>query len=325
MMRKKVPDIGYTGVCWVDAFTCMYRLYLDFIEHDQAGIGDGWEREIREYIRPVFPAFDLNAYIYGEANSVERQMDVLLNIIGAVSEDYLQVRLSVVWQNASEKQLTMKAMFDEGWKAVTFGSDQIMMDWCRKRFEEGYWMGNPVRGIGPDSVKFLMGDLKAELRRTPEGMDLYLSKEGTRVQSLRLMSRERRWATAGGRKSGQSSHSLCWRTDTQWSMGCLARMICRLCICGRMASCTAESAGVQCPIRRIMRCAGKESLCPQPCLWHPCRRRSLRRLTSKRTLGCDTLPGVLPSFLTKKCGEGWSCLPGASLRAGSVPEPMPGP
>ena len=81
MMRKKVPDIGYTGVCWVDAFTCMYRLYLDFI---------------REYIRPVFPAFDLNAYIYGEANSVERQMDVLLNIIGAVSEDYLQVRLSVV-------------------------------------------------------------------------------------------------------------------------------------------------------------------------------------------------------------------------------------
>ena len=41
-------------------------------------------------------------------------------------------------------------------------------------------------------------------------------------------------------------------------MGCLARMICRLCICGRMASCTAESAGVQCPIRRIMRCAGKE-------------------------------------------------------------------
>lgn len=64
MMRKKVPDIGYTGVCWVDAFTCMYRLYLDFIEHDQAGIGDGWEREIREYIRPVFPAFDLNAYIY---------------------------------------------------------------------------------------------------------------------------------------------------------------------------------------------------------------------------------------------------------------------
>ena len=87
-------------------------------------------------------------------------MDVLLNIIGAVSEDYLQVRLSVVWQNASEKQLTMKAMFDEGWKAVTFGSDQIMMDWCRKRFEEGYWMGNPVRGIGPDSVKFLMGDLK---------------------------------------------------------------------------------------------------------------------------------------------------------------------
>ena len=24
MMRKKVPDIGYTGVCWVDAFTCMY-------------------------------------------------------------------------------------------------------------------------------------------------------------------------------------------------------------------------------------------------------------------------------------------------------------
>ena len=37
MMRKKVPDIGYTGVCWVDAFTCMYRLYLDFIEHDQAG------------------------------------------------------------------------------------------------------------------------------------------------------------------------------------------------------------------------------------------------------------------------------------------------
>lgn len=86
----------------------------------------------------------------------------------------------------------MKAMFDEGWKAVTFGSDQIMMDWCRKRFEEGYWMGNPVRGIGPDSVKFLMGDLKAELRRTPEGMDLYLSKEGTRVQSLRLMSRERK-------------------------------------------------------------------------------------------------------------------------------------
>ena len=81
MMRKKVPDIGYTGVCWVDAFTCMYRLYLDFIEHDQAGIGDGWEREIREYIRPVFPAFDLNAYIYGEANSVERQMDVLLNIM----------------------------------------------------------------------------------------------------------------------------------------------------------------------------------------------------------------------------------------------------
>ena len=76
----------------------------------------------------------------------------------------------------------MKAMFDEGWKAVTFGSDQIMMDWCRKRFEEGYWMGNPVRGIGPDSVKFLMGDLKAELRRTPEGMDLYLSKEGTRVR-----------------------------------------------------------------------------------------------------------------------------------------------
>ena len=192
MMRKKVPDIGYTGVCWVDAFTCMYRLYLDFIEHDQAGIGDGWERETREYIRPGFPAFDLNAYIYGEANSVERQMDVLLNIIGAVSEDYLQVRLSVVWQNASEKQLTMKAMFDEGWKAVTFGSDQIMMDWCRKRFEEGYWMGNPVRGIGPDSVKFLMGDLKAELRRTPEGMDLYLSKEGTRVQSLRLMSRERK-------------------------------------------------------------------------------------------------------------------------------------
>lgn len=64
MMRKKVPDIGYTGVCWVDAFTCMYRLYLDFIEHDQAGIGDGWEREIREYIRPVFPAFDLNAYIF---------------------------------------------------------------------------------------------------------------------------------------------------------------------------------------------------------------------------------------------------------------------
>ena len=31
MMRKKVPDIGYTGVCWVDAFACMYRLYLDFI------------------------------------------------------------------------------------------------------------------------------------------------------------------------------------------------------------------------------------------------------------------------------------------------------
>ena len=41
MMRKKVPDIGYTGVCWVDAFACMYRLYLDFIKHDQAGISDG--------------------------------------------------------------------------------------------------------------------------------------------------------------------------------------------------------------------------------------------------------------------------------------------
>lgn len=39
--------------------------------------------------------------------------------------------------------------------------------------------------------------------------------------------------------------------------GCLARMICRLYICGRMASCTAESAGVRYPIRRIMRCAGK--------------------------------------------------------------------
>lgn len=130
MMRKKVPDIGYTGVCWVDAFACMYRLYLDFIKHDQAGISDGWECQIRQYIRPVFPAFDLSAYIYGEAHFVERQMDVLLNIIGAVSENYLQAQLSVVWQNASEKQLTMKAMFDEGWKAVTFGSDQIMMDWC---------------------------------------------------------------------------------------------------------------------------------------------------------------------------------------------------
>ena len=41
------------------------------------------------------------------------------------------------------------------------------------------------------------------------------------------------------------------------SMGCLARMICRLYIGGRMASCTAESAGVRYPIRRIMRCAGK--------------------------------------------------------------------
>lgn len=33
MMRKKVPDIGYTGVCWVDAFACMYRLYLDFVNY----------------------------------------------------------------------------------------------------------------------------------------------------------------------------------------------------------------------------------------------------------------------------------------------------
>lgn len=191
-MRKKVPDIGYTGIRWVDAFICLYRLYQDFNDHDQINISDGWGCEVLQYIIPVFPSFDLSAYTAGEAQFVEGQMNILLNIIGAVSERHLQVCLSVLWQNESKKQLTMMPIFDEGWKPVTFGTDQVMLDWCKAKFKEGYWMGDPDRGMGLDAVKFQMGDLTAELHKSPEGMDLYLSKDGTRIRSLRLISSEKK-------------------------------------------------------------------------------------------------------------------------------------
>lgn len=81
-LRALIPHFGYTDKRWLNAFICLHRMYYA-VTHE--GFGKGFTERFRDevacYILPLFPAFDLGVYEDGDRHMVERQMDMVLNIM----------------------------------------------------------------------------------------------------------------------------------------------------------------------------------------------------------------------------------------------------
>ena len=182
-LRELIPHYGYTGKRWLDAFICLRRMYYDVTMGDFAeGFSNRFRDEVERYILPLFPNFDLGVYDAGDRHMIERQMDVVLNIMGAVAESEFKAKLVSVWCNKD----------GPGWKPVTFGSEKDLRWWCDAYFADGWKMGYSDSGSGVTGQSFRLGGLQAEFRDTDKGLTLFLSDGKVEVPALRLMTREKR-------------------------------------------------------------------------------------------------------------------------------------
>ena len=124
-LRELIPHYGYTGKRWLDAFICLHRMYYDVTHGDLGpGFSNRFREEVNHYIIPLFPNFDLEVYDMGDRNMIERQMDVVLNIMGAVAESEFAATLISVWYNNDLKLISPRQEDGSGWKKVSFGSEK---------------------------------------------------------------------------------------------------------------------------------------------------------------------------------------------------------
>ena len=192
-LRELIPHYGYTGKRWLDAFICLHRMYYYVtLGNFEAGFSNRFRDEVYRYILPLFPNFDLSVYDAGDRHMIERQMDVVLNIMGSVSESEFKAKLHTAWYNRDLKLISPRQEDGPGWKPVTLGSEKDLRWWCDAYFADGWKMGYSDAGSGVTGQSFRLGGLQAEFRDTDKGLTLFLSDGKVEVPALRLTTREKR-------------------------------------------------------------------------------------------------------------------------------------
>lgn len=194
------PDLGYTSSRWLNAFICLSKLYYDYYNNGGGNIEDCYMDEVSTYIMPLFPAFQVSAFVDGDEKKMEQQMDIVLNILGRVSDADLQPKLCFVWFNDTNNLMTIQP-FDgientPGWTRVSFGTEQSRQDWCRIHLSWGYWMYDPNSNADICGIPFRLGEFDAVFRKTDFGLTLSLSKDGITIPALHLMTKDRRLGDA---------------------------------------------------------------------------------------------------------------------------------
>lgn len=191
-----IPNIGYTSSKWLNVFICLGKLYHDYYNNGGGNIEDCYLQYVDLYIRPLFPAFDVTPFISGPDTAVERQMDIVLNVLGRVSAEEFQVEVFHLWFNDRDKLLSFDPISKgdslSEWHEVTFGSQRDQLDWCKQRLSWGYWMCDPCCDKSLPGIPFSLGDCRAAFRETEHGLTLFLLKDGIEVPALHLMTKERR-------------------------------------------------------------------------------------------------------------------------------------
>lgn len=199
-LERLTPNIGYTSSKWLNVFICLGKLYHDYYNNGGGNIEDCYLRDVELYIRPLFPAFNVTPFIDGPEEAVERQMDIVLNVLGRVSDNEFQTELFSLWFNDQDKLLSFdpvsKADGLPEWHKVTFGSQKHQLDWCKQRLSWGYWLYDPHSSPSLPGVPFVLGDCRAVFRETDHGLTLFLSRDGTEVPAMHLRAEERRLGEA---------------------------------------------------------------------------------------------------------------------------------
>jgi len=196
-LRALIPHFGYTDKRWLNAFICLHRMYYA-VTHE--GFGKGFTERFRDevacYILPLFPAFDLGVYEDGDRHMVERQMDMVLNIMGAVAESEFQTELLTVWYNNELKQISIEPVDEPNWQEVTFGSKSELDLWRDAYLKSGWLVGDSATSFGITGRPFQLGGFRAEFRETEHGLTLFLSNGQTEVASMHLTTKEKRLGDA---------------------------------------------------------------------------------------------------------------------------------
>ena len=138
-----MPDIGYTGKRWLNAFICLSNLYYDYYNNGGGNIKDCYMESVEAYIRPLFPIFDIAAFMGDDDERVERQMDIVLTVMKAVDPREFQADFWSIWADERTEELSRQAPEGAGQGkdcfSVTFGNEKDFREWCDARCSVFGW------------------------------------------------------------------------------------------------------------------------------------------------------------------------------------------
>ena len=166
--ESKSPIIGYTHNVNMNLFITTSNLYYDYFNNGGGNVADVYMEHYERNIKPYLPEFDIDAFMYGPDEMVERAMDETLQYLEGKSMDY---QVHTVWLDFEKNSFSREKPIDNEdskWRVITFGTKERMLEWCKNRIAsyDGRDITNDHIAVNDDfipdycfSVNSLTGDL----------------------------------------------------------------------------------------------------------------------------------------------------------------------